>query len=335
MFNFLRKPVIKKVLIFRFGAIGDVVHSTALIRSLKKHDPEIAIHYLTTKTPSQLLERDPDLDKLWISEEKSYKYLSKLATELKKEKFDLCINLQPSIRTRIFSVLTGSKYILTYKKTFKIHAVKNFWITAKPLFKDMELDKEIKIYIPEEIKEKISENLSTDKKIIGFNMGANTARQGRKWPLKYWIELAKITIEKYDCEIALTGSHEDKEISETLLDISPNIKSFCRKLSIIESAALLSKCDVVISGDTGPLHIATAVGVPVIGLYGSMPVSRTGPYGENNSILYSDRKCVPCNRRRCKLIKKKEEYTPCMEDITPDKVFNIVEKHLNIDKASI
>lgn len=335
MFNFSRKPIIKKVLIFRFGAIGDVVHSTALFRSLKKYDPEISVHYLTNKTPSQLLENDPDLDKLWIAEEKSYKYLSKIAKELKKEKFDLCINLQPSIRTKIFSILTGSKNILIYKKTFKIHAVKNFWITAKPLFKDIILDKEIKIFIPEEIKEKISSQLDTGKKIIGFNMGANTARQGRKWPLKYWMELAKNIIEKYDCEIVLTGSQEDRESSETLLDISPNIKSFCGKLNIVESAALLSKCDVVISGDTGPLHIATAVGTPVIGLYGSMPVLRTGSYGENSSVLYSDRNCVPCNKRKCKYIKKKELYTPCMKDITPDKVFNLVEKHFETIKTSL
>ncbi|OGI17793.1 MAG: hypothetical protein A2255_04570 [Candidatus Melainabacteria bacterium RIFOXYA2_FULL_32_9] len=329
MINFLRKTHIKKVLIFRFGAIGDVVHSTALYRSLKKYDQNLSIHYLTGKVPSLLLENDTYLDKIWITEGKSYKDLAKLAKELKKEKFDLCINLQPSIRTRIFSFLVGSKLILTYNKTFKIHAVKNFWITAKPLFRDILLDKEINIFIPEETKEKISKILNTEKKIIGFNMGSNSARQGRKWPIEHWKELAKRIIDKYDCEIVLTGSLEDREISETLLDISPKIKSFCGKLNILENAALLSRCNILISGDTGPLHIATAVKTPVIGLYGSMPVLRTGPYGESNSVLFSDRNCIPCNRRKCKLTKKQELYTPCMEDITPDKVFNIIEKYLD------
>ncbi|OGH99340.1 MAG: hypothetical protein A2104_02025 [Candidatus Melainabacteria bacterium GWF2_32_7] len=329
MINFLRKIHIKKILIFRFGAIGDVVHSTALYRSLKKYNQNLSIHYLTGEVPSLLLENDTDLDKVWIIEGKSYKYLANLAKELKKEKFDLCINLQPSIRTRIFSFLTGSKRILTYKKTFKIHAVNNFWMTAKPLFRDILLDKEIKVFIPKEVKEKISKILSTEKRIIGFNMGANSARQGRKWPIEHWKELAKRIIDKYDCEIVLTGSLEDKEISEILLDISPKIKSFCGKLDILENAALLSKCYILISGDTGPLHIATAVKTPVIGLYGSMPVLRTGPYSENSSALCSDRNCVPCNRRKCKLTKKQELYTPCMEDITPDNVFSFVEKYLD------
>src|SRR3989339_2074935 len=99
MFHFWEKPDIKKILIFRFGAIGDVVHSTALYRAIKKQNPDILIHYLTGKIPSELLKSDYDLDKIWIAEDKSYKYLLNLAKELKKEKFDLCINLQPSIRT--------------------------------------------------------------------------------------------------------------------------------------------------------------------------------------------------------------------------------------------
>jgi len=317
---------LKKILILRFGAIGDVVHTTALYRSLKNHDQEMEIHYVSFKTPSLLIENDPDLQKVHILEGKTYKHLINLAKELRKEKFDAFINLQPSIKTKIFSLILGAKKTLTYKKTFKLHAVENFWQTAKPLFKDITLPDEIKIYLQEEAKEKAKSLIQTDKKIIGFNIGANSARQGRKYPLEHWQVLAKEFIEKYNCKIVLTGSKEDAEEVEKLLEISPEIVSFCGKLSLMESAALLQRCDLVISGDTGPLHIATAVGTKVIGLYGSMPILRTGPYGKKHIELKSDMECIPCNRRKCKFLKKGEQFTPCLLKLSPDLVLNVIDE---------
>ncbi len=319
----------KKVLILRFGAIGDVVHTTALFRSLKSYNPEMEIHYVTFKAPSLLIENDPDLQKIHILEGKTYKHLINLAKALKKEKFNVFINLQPSIKTKIFGLILGAKKTLTYKKTFKLHAVENFWKTAKPLFKDIILPEEIKIHLLEDDKEKAKSLIDTDKKLIGFNIGANSARQGRKYPLEHWKILAKELIDKHNCKIVLTGSNEDAEEAEKLLDISPEIVSFCGKLSLTESAALLQRCDLVISGDTGPLHIATAVGTKVIGLYGSMPILRTGPYGKNHFALKSEMECIPCNRRKCKFLKKGEQFTPCLLKLTPDKILNITKNYLS------
>jgi len=321
--------LIKKILILRFGAIGDVVHSTELFRSIKRKYPDVSIHYAAFKVPSLNIQDDPDLDKVWIVEGKSYAQLYKLAKELKKERFDAFINLQPGIRTRIFSILLGMPKTITYKKTFKQHAVENFWATGKKLFKDIELDKKLHLYIKEEIKNKVLGMLDIKDKnimLIAFNMGVSPTRQGRRWSQDCWRELAKIFLEKYNCEIILTGSKEDIEFSENLLDISPKIRSFCGKTSVEENTALLSICNLVISGDTGPLHIATAVGVPAVGLYGAAPISRTGPYGKNCAAVFSDKACVPCNRRKCKYIKKDELYTPCMLDITPDMIFKAAEK---------
>lgn len=319
----------KKILILRFGAIGDVVHTTALFRSLKQYNPEMKIYYITFKAPSLLIENDPDLKKVWVLGGKTYNHLLSLAKILRKEKFNVFINLQPSIKTKIFGLFLGANKILTYKKTFKLHAVENFWRTAKPLFKELVLPEEIIIYLPEGAKEKAKSLIQTDKKLIGFNIGANSARQGRKYPLAHWKVIAKELIKKYNCKIVLTGSNDDIEEAEKLLDISPEIVSFCGKLSLTESAALLQRCNFVISGDTGPLHIATAVGARVIGLYGSMPILRTGPYGDNHTVLKSDMECIPCNRRKCKFLKKGEQYTPCLLNLTPDKILNVVDDIFN------
>lgn len=310
----------------RFGAIGDVLHSTELFRSIKRKNPQISIHYASFNIPSMNIKNDPDLDKVWIVEDKSYKQLWKLAKILRKEKFDLFLNLQPGIRTRVFAMMLGMPRTITYRKTFDLHAVENFWQTGCKFFKNIELAKNLKLYADEEVKNKIAGLLGKKGTVIGFNMGVSPTRQGRRWSKDYWRELALLFIDKYDCDIILTGSDADKDFSESILDVSPRIRSFCGKTSVIENTALISLCDLVISGDTGPLHIATATGVPALGLYGAAPVSRTGPYGENCEAVFSDRKCVPCNRRKCKYINKEDLYTPCMLDITPARVFKTAEK---------
>lgn len=320
--------MLQKILILRFGAIGDVVHSTALFRSIKQAYPEVEIYYATFKTPSLNIQNDPDLKKVFILEGKTYAYFIKFAKELRKENFDVLINLQPSVKTKFFCMLLGVRKILTYKKTFKLHAVENFWRTAKPVFKNIKLPEELKLYIKEESEKKIKSMINTEKPVIAFNPGVSSTRQGRRWSVNYWKELAGKLIENYDCEIVLTGSKEDKEFVEQILDKSHGIKSFCGKLTIPENTALLSLCDIVISGDTGPLHIATAVNTFAIGLYGAAPIMRTGPYGKHCVALNSDRDCVPCNRRKCKYLKKGELYTPCMLDIKPETVFEKIKKHL-------
>lgn len=315
---------IKKILILRFGAIGDVVHSSALFRSVKAKYPDLSIHYASFKTPLENIKNDPDLEKAWTVEGKSYKQLYKLANELKKENFDLFINLQPGIRTRIFSLMLGVKTV-TYKKTFKLHAVENFWRTGQQVFKDIELPKNLHLHVEKSVAEKmhniLHHNSTTNTPLIAFNMGVSSTRQGRRWSLEYWKELAQLLINDRDCRILLTGSQDDAALSEELLSVSHRVESFCGQLSLEENTALLSLCDLVISGDTGPLHIATAVNTKCIGLYGAAPVSRTGIYGDNGISLYSKRSCVPCNRRKCKVLQQNELYTPCLLDIKPCEVF--------------
>lgn len=323
-----KKP--HKVLILRLGAIGDVVHSSALFRSLKNFDKSLEIHYVTFKTPSMLIDHDPDIDKVWVLKDKSYNSLLNMANNLRKYKFDLFFNLQPSIKTRVFNLFLNPKKTITYKKTFSLHAVENFWETGKKAFKEIELEDSLKLYIPDEIRNDMTQFINNQKKTIVFNIGVSKTRQGRKWPINYWKKLAKTIIDKYDCDIILNGSKEDAEISEKLLDISPNIRSFCGKLNILESSALISLCNIMVSGDTGPLHIATALEVPTIGLYGAAPISRTGPYGKLTFDLCSERECVPCNRRKCSISEENDEYNPCMIDIKPEEVEKIIDDILII-----
>lgn len=318
----------KKILIIRQGAIGDVVHTFEIFKSLKRLNKNIEIHYLTGKIPAQLLENEKDIDKVMLIEEKSYKYIFGLAKELKKEKYDLIINLQPSLRFKTLCFLASAKKTAVYKKTFKEHAVLNFFNTAKKVAKELEIAREIEISIPTELTEKMKRLLNRKTPIIAINTQAGPNRDGRKYPMAHFESVIKGLIQKYDPQIFVIGAKEDYEKVKHLEKLGENIKITAGKLSILETAGLLSLCDIVISGDTGPLHIAAATKKPTcIGLFGAMPAARTGPYGERHVVLRSAMECVPCNKRRCRL-QKGSEYSPCLENIAPERVMEAIEKIL-------
>lgn len=317
----------KKILIIRLGAIGDVVHTTNLYRAIKRKNPEIEIHYLTSILIEPLLEADKDISKIITTPNKIKLFSSetkKIIKEIKKENYDLVINLQPSLKTRIMTLFAGIKKQIIYKKNFKVHAVKNFWQTGLSQFKNLEEINDLKIYLPEYSKNKANEILKDIKHpIVIFNAGGMfSKRQGRTYPVDKWIELGNKLYEKYGVTIILSGAKEDREFLTCLEKINNSI-NLIGKLSLIESCAVIEKADLMISGDSGPLHIASALGVKSIGLYGSMPVKRTGCYYGGINIV-SSKECVPCNRRKCKYIRGTNKiYAPCMEEIS---VESIIEK---------
>ncbi|MGM9994002.1 MAG: glycosyltransferase family 9 protein [Candidatus Avigastranaerophilus sp.] len=323
----MRNNEIKKILIIRTGAIGDVVHTTALFRAIKKSYPQIEIHYMTSELIKPLLIEDTDIEKVLTINPKFKmfsSYTKEIANILKQENYDATINLQPSLKIRYLIYLAGIKKQTSYKKDFKIHAVTNFWKTGLKFFPEIKEEKELKLYLPKDAIEYAKEKTKDLKRpLITINAGGvMSKRQGRTYPVKKWVELGNKLQEKYNGTIILNGAIEDKEILSSLNTIKNSI-NYIGELSLINSCAVIGESDIMISGDSGPLHIATALGVKSIGLYGSMNEKRTGCYSSGINIV-SKKSCVPCNRRKCKYLKKsKEIYAPCMEEIN---INTIVEK---------
>jgi len=323
----------KKILIIRLGAIGDVIHTSNLYRAVKKKHPEIEIHYLAGSLIKPLLEADSDIAEV-IEAPSKFKLFSAetkaLINKLKKEKYDLALNLQPSLKTRLLVFFSGIKKQAVYKKTFKIHAVKNFWQTGLKFFPDIEEIKDLKLYLPETYINNAKENLKNLKRpLVAVNAGGMfSKRQGRAYPLDKWIELCRMLEEKYSASIIFTGVQEDKEFLEPLTSIKNSV-NYIGKLSLAETCAVISQADLMISGDSGPLHAACALGVKSIGLYGSMPSKRTGCYCSGINIV-SKKQCVPCNRRKCRYLKgRKDIYAPCMEEISIEEIIKAADSFLN------
>ena len=334
---------IEEIYCFSNTAIGDTLFNTPVFRSLKKHFPNKKLIVVLNPSNYTLFETNPYIDEIMIYSGKTKHFFSFLL-ELKKRKPKLILLLHSNDpQATSVSVLAGAKYIIKIpndKNKF------NIWHTnkiEKPTLEytiyqkirylnylgiDIKKDKFnvcMELYLKEEWNnnvEKYLHQVIIGKKLIGFQIGASNL--SRMWFEDKWIELGQKLLVKYpNINIILTGSPNEKELT-SIVEKGINDKrilNLAGKFNLGEAAALIGKLDLLITPDTGPLHIAAALNVPTITLYAVMNHIITNPVCNESIHLYIQKPitCEPCITRRCK-------YQKCMLQIESDEIITLVDK---------
>ncbi len=307
----------KKILIIRFHAIGDVAMSTIIPLAIKLKHPNCEIHYLTSKINAQMLKNIFYIDRIIPFNNN----MTETIKELFKQKYDCIISLNYTLKNYLLTFLSFPKKIIF--RSFKgISWVENYFFTAKKLYNDITLPG--RLYMQ-------NENLQSEYKIfkkiknyskphILFNPGKyfNQTRQGRVWNIEKWKELADELLQEYGGTIFVNGSTQERDYHLQLS--KENVIVLSGLSNISESGARISFCDLIISGDSGPCHIASAYNKKTIVILGSTSPDKIKPYGENGYYIEPTTTCRYCWRKKCKYYKCNSNYAPCIESITPDMV---------------
>lgn len=157
---------------------------------------------------------------------------------------------------------------------------------------------------------------------------ATSGNINKQWPLEYFAQVIQFLANNLEAKVFYTGTKEDARIYDkihSLIETKLNVQpvNLCGKLSIKDSTALINRMNLAIGSDSGTLHIAASVNVPVIGIYGPMNPSKWQTWGNIHSPLHLDLPCVPCELRR-----KCPEDLACLKGITPDIVINRIKAYL-------
>jgi ADP-heptose:LPS heptosyltransferase len=296
-----------KFLVVRFSSIGDIVLTTPVVRCLKKQVPGAVIHYLTKKTFGSILEPNPYIDQLHFLKDD----LSALIKQLQAEKFDALIDLHNNMRTiRVkrslniqsfsFEKLNIEKWLMTNFKWNRLpdkHVVDRYMETVSSIGVKNDgggLD----YFIPAEQQIKME---SLPEKFrngyIGLVTGA--AHATKRIP----VEKMKEICFSVDLPIVLLGGKEDSETGELLAAADPTrIYNGCGKFSLHQSASLVSQSRLIVTPDTGLMHIAAALKKPVIAVWGNtVPDFGMYPYYGDNVVPYTNMevpglRCRPCSK---------------------------------------
>jgi ADP-heptose:LPS heptosyltransferase len=334
-----------KILIIRFSSIGDIVLTTPVIRCLKKQLPEAEVHYLTKANFRAVLEANPYIDKLHYLQDD----LEAVIASLQPENFDYVIDLHHNLRTmRVkkaldkkafsFNKLNIQKFIYT---TVKLNFLPNVHIVDRYLETVQSLGvkndgRGLDYFIPETDKVKESDIPAGHLAgYIGVVIGA--AHNTKKLPIHKLKELCS----RIEHPIILLGGKEDRDNGEQIASDDPHrIYNSCGKFNINESADLVRRAKLIITHDTGLMHIASAFKKPIISIWGNtVPQFGMYPYyGTSSAQLSKDNLlydimevrplyCRPCSKigyNKCPL-----GHFKCMEKISIQQIVDKVHQRIN------
>jgi len=324
---------ITKFLIIRFSSIGDIVLTTPIVRNLKQQCENAEIHYVTKKQYAGILENNPYIDKIHVLD----KSLAELTSELKNEHFHYVIDLHNNLRTsRLklklhnvsfkFNKLNWEKWLMVNFKKNKlpdIHIVDRYIETIR-FFIDKNDNLGLDFFIPNQDEV----NISTLPEIfrnqyIAFAIGAQHFT--KRLPDEKIISICK----KLNKPIVLLGDKNDSIVAEKVKSaVGDYIYNACGKYNLNQSASLLKQAQIVISHDTGLMHIASAFKKQIISVWGNtIPEFGMYPYlsGLGSEIIeVKNLKCRPCTKigfSQCP-----QKHFKCMNNIDEERIVGICEQ---------
>ncbi|MDD2634065.1 MAG: glycosyltransferase family 9 protein [Bacteroidales bacterium] len=306
-----------KFLIIRFSSIGDIVLTTPIARCLKQQVEGAVVHFLTKPTYASILKSNPYIDKVHVLDG-----FYKTVGELRDEGFDYIIDLHKNIRTLrfknklkimdfSFDKLNSEKFFLVKFKKNKlpdIHIVDRYFESVK-LFDVVNDKKGLDYFIPKDIKYDFNEMFSNTDRFVVFAIGGQHAT--KQLPA----ERIKEICSGIETHIVLLGGKEDQSVGKEVSDKLEHVYNLCGKTSLDESAYIVNKSTVVITHDTGMMHIAAAFKKDIFSIWGNtVPEFGMYPYlaGHNSHIFeVKHLKCRPCSKIGFKKCPKK--HFDCMQ----------------------
>jgi len=340
----------RRILVVRTDKIGDVVLSTPVIKNLRRYFPNSYIAMMVSPNTKELVEGNPYLDEVIVydkeNEHKGWFASLRFSRYLKKKRFDLAIILHPTNRVHLVTFFAGIPQRVGYNRklgfllTDKIPHTKqlgqkheseyNLDLLRYLGLKDLEnqifvpIKAEAKKYV-EQLLEK--QGIREDDFLIAVHPSATCP--SKRWPPERFAELCDKLKEKYDLKILVVAGPKDIDLAQKLINMmKEKAINLAGKLSLGELAYLLKRCRLFISNDSGPVHISSAVGTPVISIFGrnqaGLSPLRWGPLGKYDRVIHKEVGCQVCLAHNC------QKGFLCLKAISVEDVLKVAEEILKV-----
>ena len=345
------------ILILKPSSLGDAIQALPVLRLLKPHIRDAEIFWWIDSALAPLLEGDPDLAGIVRFERRRWTApvhwpeMLRSVRRMREQHFDLVIALQCLARSGMFAWLANGKFLIgldevregargfydiaVRRASFHTHAVdwylavlpqlgvpvhQNFqWLPERPA-----VAAAVKRKWPAAFASTPHSALRIPH-LIALQPGARWTT--KRWPADNFAELVRLTAKKFpDARFAILGDVEDKPLGEIISRVLPErCLNLCGETSLPEMIECLRLCDLMVTNDTGPMHVAAALGKPLVALFGPTEPRRTGPYGQLENVLRIKLPCSPCFKGHCAY----ENPNECLNAISPAMVFERVRKQFS------
>lgn len=336
---------INSILIIKLSALGDVIMTLPAFEALRRTYPNARIDWLVEEPAAGIIEGLPGLNRRLISPRhqlkkhfKSGNYLDALKSiknflkELRAVNYDVVIDLQGLFKSGILTGLAKGRRKVGFDRTREkaywflngkippydpeLHAARRYLQAAAYLGAAVE-DEPDKYFPPAEpaALEKAAAHLApiNNRPYVILNPGAKWVT--KKWPLKHWQTLAALLQKDGRWQVVITGGRDDEADGQAIAEAAPEALNLCGRTDLKTLAAIMAQAKLVVTGDTGPMHLAAAVGVKGLAMFGPTKPNRTGPFSHQFKVLSSDVDCLGCLKRTC-------DNWICLDRLPPQTVFD-------------
>lgn len=330
----------KNILIFKMSALGDIILSVPSIRAVRKRFPKASVKVLVDVKYRKVLERCPYIDEMivcdFLSRDRGMDFF-KLIERIRSEDFDISIDLQNNRRSHITAFLAGitDRYGFDNGKfSFLINHKAKWPEKAEPpvdhqcnvleLLGIVPTDKSLELWPGEEEKKWVDNFLKanwvySDQKVVGLALSASRKWKTKNWDIKYFKKLSEILAKDHNIRVILLGHQSDIPVSTEFLRISDSKAiNAVGMTNIPQLIGLVERCSAIVSGDSAPIHIASAVNTPFVALFGPTDPVRHMPPAKKFKVIDKYLDCSPCYSGKCPIAIK------CMTSISVNDVLKSI-----------
>lgn len=341
------------ILIVKLSAIGDVIHTLPALNALRQHCPDARITWLVEEAAAELVIGHPALDRVIVSKRKQWirRLKSKADSgalfeiynfirELRDTYYDMILDFQALLKSGILIALTrGKRKIgfgpgmehMEHSTVFLNERIPAVSMEVHALTRNLMLldaigipHEKIEYHIPifrdnyTAARELLARHgLTPDRPLVAINPVAKW--DTKLWDFKRFAELADLLNQRLGARVFFTGSHDDHgTIESIILNMHTPAVNLSGQTTLKVLGALYQLSKVLVSTDTGPMHLSAAVETPVVSLFGPTAPWRTGPFGPQHQVVRAHMNCSPCFKRHC-------QSMDCMDRIDVKAVYNAVE----------
>jgi len=330
----LNKEKISRILIIKLRGIGDVVLSNIVIDNLRKDFPNAKIDYLVEKPSEPGLLGLKDFNRVLLFERNDFWKKVSLIFQVRKTKYDLIFDFFTNPSTALITFLSGAEYRVGFPYRGRKYAYNLFGPEERGKYHSAQLHLEtLKLLGLSSSFTRLhysinSSALTMADKYFKKNFLENDFVVGicptggwksKKCDPEKFAEISNALIKEYNAKIFIIWGKSDEADANKIRSLIGSKSFIAPETSIQELAALISHCKILIANDSGPMHIASAVGIPVLGLFGPTNPYMHGPFGDKNEWIRLDElECIECNLLVCP---RKHE---CFRDLPVEKVLHKV-----------
>lgn len=330
------------ILIVRLGSLGDIIHAIPAAAAIRRAYPQAKVDWLVDVRHEDLLELVPSIDARVAVKTSGAGSIFETVRHLRRRRYDVAIDLQGLLKSAVLARLSGATRVVGFPAPLlRERAARLFYTEAEGdltashvIDKNLSILQAVGIRVPDiefplvdgkpEIVTAVRTRLgigSVDRFAI---INPSAAWPNKRWPPVYYAEVARGLAKRFSMRSIVLWGPGEEGIAQNVVTASDGTAAVSPPTAIADLVSLTKAAALMISGDTGPLHVAGAVSTPLIGIFGPTDPKRNGPWAEDDLTASRFHTCVCHYQRRCRIAGW------CLLDISPREVLDLVDRRLTM-----